>query len=385
MQLFGVLIPEKNNLIEMASSIVKGKAGMSMYASLAGLAVGFYAIAAIFILGHGHTINTSNLVPWGLQISTYIYFALLSTGCTFVNFFGHMFFKEQYKPFASRIIFVGIITAIAAFFSLATEMGRIDRMYNFFLSPNPKSPMFWMGVWYTCYLIAITWEYINIQIDRHSNKVMWGAFFTAIITHSTLGSLLGSVSSRVYYYSALMPIYFLFIAFLTGCSLTMIIAGLTVKQQKLDEVYHMEPFVKLIRVGLGLALLISFWRTMIGLSGHVEGSEVFSLTLINSLLFGIVVVIVIPFILLRLGKSANWLIFVGIFIMGTQLKARNDLVVGAFKIPVFRVYDMPEVVHYTPSIYENLVVVASASLVSLLYIIFSRSGVLDLQNSKEVR
>jgi len=382
MQLFGVLIPEKEQLIATATDIIKGKANLYLYASLFGLAIGFYAIAAIFIQGHAHTINTSNLVPWGLQISTYIYFALLSTGCTFVNFFGYVFFKDQYKPFASRIIFVGIITAIAAFFSLATEMGRIDRMYNFMLSPNPKSPMFWMAVWYTCYLIAIIWEYINIQTDRHSSKVMWGAFFTAIVTHSTLGSLLGSVSSRVYYYSALMPIYFLFIAFLTGCSLTMIIAGLTVNKQKLDVDYHMEPFVKLIRIGLGLALLISFWRTMIGLSGHVEGSEVFSLTLINSLFFGIVVVIIIPFLLLRMGKSANWLIFVGMFIMATQLKARNDLVVGAFKIPVFRVYDMPEVVHYTPSIYENLVVVASASLVSLLYIIFSRSGVLDLQGNK---
>jgi molybdopterin-containing oxidoreductase family membrane subunit len=212
---------------------------------------------------------------------------------------------------------------------------------------------------------------------------MWGAFFTAIITHSTLGSLLGSVSSRVYYYSALMPIYFLFIAFLTGCSLTMIIAAVTVKQQKLDEDFHMEPFVKLIRIGLGLALLIGFWRLMIGLSGHVLGSEVFSLTLIDSLLFGIVVVIIVPFLLLRVSKSANWLIFVGLFIMFTQLKARNDLVTGAFKIPVFRVYDMPEVMHYTPSIYENLVVVASASLVSLLYIIFSRSGVFDLQSNKE--
>ena len=383
MQLFGVLIPEKDQLIATANDVIKGKANLYLYASLFGLAIGFYAIAAIFIQGHAHTINTSNLVPWGLQISTYIYFALLSTGCTFVNFFGYVFFKEQYKPFASRIIFVGIITAVAAFFSLATEMGRIDRMYNFMLSPNPKSPMFWMAVWYTCYLIAITWEYINIQTDKHSSKVMWGAFFTAIVTHSTLGSLLGSVSSRVYYYSALMPIYFLFIAFLTGCSLTMIIAGLTVNKQKLDVDYHMEPFVKLIRIGLGLALLISFWRTMIGLSGHVEGSEVFSLTLINSLFFGIVVVIIIPFLLLRMGKSANWLIFVGMFIMATQLKARNDLVVGAFKIPVFRVYDMPEVVHYTPSIYENLVVVASASLVSLLYIIFSRSGVLDLQGNKE--
>jgi len=383
MQLFGVLIPEKEQLLATTVDVVKGRAGLSLYASLFGLAIGFYAIAAIFIQGHAHTINTSNLVPWGLQISTYVYFALLSTGCTFVNFFGHVFFEKKYKPFASRIIFVGIITAVAAFFSLATEMGHIERMYYFMLSPNPKSPMFWMAIWYTCYLIAITWEYINIQTDRHSNRVMWGAFFVAIFTHSTLGSLLGSVSSRVYYYSALMPIYFLFIAFLTGCSLTTIIAAMTVKQQKLDENYHLHPFVTLLKIGLGLALLITFWRTMIGLSAHLEGSEVFSLTLINNVLFGIVVVIIIPYILLKMGKSANWLIFVGLFIMVTQLKARNDLVIGAFKIPLFRVYDMPEVVHYSPSIYEYLVVVASASLVSMLYIVFERSGVFEARNIKE--
>jgi len=385
MQLFGVLIPEKEKLVATVTDLYKGKAGLALYASLIGLVIGLYAIAAIFIKGHAHTINTSNLVPWGLQISTYVYFALLSTGCTFVNFFGHLFFEKQYKPFASRIIFVGIITALAAFFSLTTEMGHVERMYYFLLSPNPKSPMFWMGIWYTCYLIAITWEYINIQTNRHSQRVMWGAFFIAIFTHSTLGSLLGSVSSRVYYYSALMPIYFLFIAFLTGCSLTTIIAAMTVKQKKLDEIYHLHPFVTLLKVGLGLALLITFWRTMIGLSAHLEGSEVFSLTLINSVLFGIVVVIIIPYILLRMGKSANWLIFVGLFIMVTQLKARNDLVIGAFKIPLFRVYDMPEVVHYAPSIYEYLVVVASASLVTVLYIIFERSGVFDLGITREGR
>jgi molybdopterin-containing oxidoreductase family membrane subunit len=384
MQLFGVIVPAKEKLAATLADITRGKAGLPLYLSLIGLVVGLYAIAAIFIQGHAHTINTSNLVPWGLQISTYVYFALLSTGCTFVNFFGHVFFEKQYKPFASRIIFVGIITAVAAFFSLATEMGRIDRMYNFLLSPNPKSPMFWMAIWYTCYLIAITAEYVNIQTNRHSERVMWGAFFIAIFTHSTLGSLLGSVSSRVYYYSALMPIYFLFIAFLTGCALTTIIAGLTVKQKNLDAVFHLEPFVKLLKVGLGLALLISFWRTMIGLSAHLEGSEVFSLTLINNVLFGIVVVIIIPYILLKMGKGANWLIFVGLFIMATQLKARNDLVVGAFKIPLFRVYDMPEVVHYTPSLYENLVVVASASLVAVAYIVFERSGVFDPRDGKEV-
>jgi len=69
--------------------------------------IGFAAIASIFIQGHGHTINTSNNIPWGLQITTYIYFVLISTGCTFVNFFGYVFFPQQYKPFASRVIFLG--------------------------------------------------------------------------------------------------------------------------------------------------------------------------------------------------------------------------------------------------------------------------------------
>jgi molybdopterin-containing oxidoreductase family membrane subunit len=384
MELFGVILPDKQKLAATVGDIFKGKGGLPLNLSVVGLVIGFYAIAAIFIKGHAETINTSNLVPWGMQISTYIYFALLSTGCTFVNFFGHVFFPEKYKPFASRIIFVGIITAVAAFFSLATEMGRIDRMYNFLLSPNPTSPMFWMAVWYSCYVFIITWEYINIQRQRHSNRIMWAAFFTAVITHSTLGSLLGTVSSRFYYYSSLMPIYFLIIAFLTGCSLTTIIAAHTVKRQHLDADYHLSPFVILLKVGLGLALLITFWRTTVGLTGRLEGSEVYSLTLINSFIFGIVVVIVIPYLLLKMGKGANWLMFVGIFIMATQFKARNDLVVGAFKLPVFRVYEMPEVVHYTPSIYEYLVMVASASLVTVLYIIFNRSGTFDPRPGKEV-
>lgn len=382
MQLFGVLIPEKNKLMEAVAAVAKGKAGVPMYASLIGLVVGFYAIAAIFIQGHAHTINTSNLVPWGLQITTYIYFVLISTGCTFVNFFGYIFFPQQYKPFASRVIFLGIMTAAAAFFSLATEMGRVDRMYNFILSPNPTSPMFWMGVWYSCYFIAIVMEYINIQTNKHSNRVMWGAFFIAVITHSTLGSLLGAVSSRAYFYSALLPIYFLFIAFLTGGALTAIVAALTVRQKKMDAAFHLEPFVTFLRIGLGLALLIGFWRTAIGLAGHVDGSEVFALTAVNNIVFGLGVAVVVPFLMLRMSQSAGWLAFTGLFIMATQLKTRNDLVVGGFKVPLFRVYDMPEVVHYTPSIYEILVLVASISLVSTLYIICEKAGLFEIANSK---
>jgi len=382
MTFYGVLIPDLKKLADTLKAALKGKGGLALYISLVGLVAGFYAIAAIFITGHGHTINTSSQVPWGLQITTYIYFVLISTGCTFVNFFGYRFYEKQYQPFASRVIFLGIMTAAAAFFSLATEMGRVDRMYNFLISPNPTSPMFWMAVWYTCYFIAILLEYVNIQTGRHSSRVMWGAFIIAVITHSTLGSLLGAVSSRPYFYSALLPIYFLFIAFLTGCALTTIVAALTVREQKLNEEYHLEPFVKFLRIGLGLAFLTGFWRLMIGLAGHVEGSEVFKLGAANSIWFGLGVAVVLPFLMLMLSRKSGWLAFTGLFIMITQLKTRNDLVVGGFKLPVFRAYQVPEVAHYTPSIYEFLVLVASVSLVAVLYIVCDKSGLFEVANKE---
>ncbi len=40
MQLFGVLIPEKEQLVATAVNVAKGKAGLSLYAALFGLAIG---------------------------------------------------------------------------------------------------------------------------------------------------------------------------------------------------------------------------------------------------------------------------------------------------------------------------------------------------------
>ncbi len=383
MTINGVLIPDTQRLSATVSDILKGKGGMPLYLSLFVLAIGFYAIAAIFIMGHGHTINTSSLVPWGLQISTYVYFVLISTGCTFVNFFGHIFFEKQYKPFASRIVFVAIVAAATAFLSLATELGRVDRMYNFLISPNPKSPMFWMSVWYTAYFIAIAREYIDIQQKRHSNRVLWGTFIVAILTMGTSGSLFGAVSSRFYYYGAILPIYTLFSAFLVGSALAAIIVALAGRKSVLPA-ETLTPFITMVRIGLAIVLVANICRLLMGLAGHGQGAEIFQLTLGNNLLFGIFLGIIVPWWLLTNGKGHNLLAATGVLILITQLKARNDLVVGGFKLPIFRAYDVPEVVHYTPSIYEVLVLVASISLVATLYIVCEKSGLFEIAN-KEAR
>jgi Ni/Fe-hydrogenase subunit HybB-like protein len=379
----GIVLPDRIRLREAVADILKGKGGVPLYLSLLGLLAGVAAIGCIFLLGHARTTNTSDLVPWGIQITTYVYFVLISTGCTFVNFFGHVFHEEEYKPFASRVIFLGIVTALAAFISLATEMGRVDRMYYFLVSPNPASPMFWMSVWYAAYIVVIVLEYVNLRRNRHSGTVLWAAFLVAVATHSTLGSLFGAVSSRAYYYSALLPIYFLFIAFLTGAALAAVVAAVERRKTAGKGPPLPAPFPTFLKIGLGLALVANFWRLMIGLSGHVTGSEVFRLTLFDSLFFGILLGVVVPFLMLLAIRGSAGLIVTGLWILATQFKARSDLVLGGFKVPVFRAYDIPEVVRYTPSVFEGLVLVASVSLVAFFYLVCDRSGLFETAPREE--
>src|SRR3989304_1221008 len=383
MRFDGIVLPDRARLREAVDDIRKGRGGISLYLSLLGLLAGFPALGFSFLLGHPHTTNPPDLVPWGIQITTYVYFVLISTGCTFVNFFGAIFYEEEYSPYASRVMFLAIVTALAAFISLATEMGRIDRRDYFLISPNPASPLFSLAVGSAADFFIIVLEYINIRRSRHSRRVMWAAFFVAVVTYGTLGSLFGAVGSRAHYYSALLPVYFLFMAFLPGGALCALVAAVEGRKTLGDGSPLPAFFTTFLKIGLGLALFAIFLRLMIGLAGDVPRSQAFGLTLFDTLFFGIFLGVVVPFLLLLATRGPVGLIFTGLLILATQFKGRMDLVVGGFRVPVFRAYDIPAVVQYTPSIFEVLVLIASVSLVSFLYLVCDRSGLFEPIPGKE--
>lgn len=349
---------------------ITGRGGALMYLSTLGLMLGGYSVVRILIEGHGPLSNTSSAVPWGIQITTYVFLVLISTGCTFTNFFGYTFYGKDYKPLSANIIFLGIVTAIGGMGSLALEMGRVERIYRFIISPNPVSPMWWMSVFYTIYVLLIVAEYITIRRGNHSNRMMWAAFIVAIMTHSTLGSLFGIIESRVYFFSALLPIYFLFVAFLTGGALSSVIAS--------RSNVSIRPFRNFLRIGLGLVLLASFWRLIMGVISKVEGSEVFELTFRTTVVDHIIIALVLPFLLLTLFKGRVGLFVSSLLIIGSQFTSRHDLIMGGFKVPVFRVYDIPEVVTYTPTMIETFIVIAAFSFVIFLYSFANKSGLLDV-------
>lgn len=382
MQIFGVFLPEKTNLRQYLRLCRSGRGGLIFNLAFIGLLLGGFGIASIFIRGHGHTTNTSSLVPWGLQISTYVYFALVSGGCIFTNFIGTMFFHERYKPLASRVIFMGLITAIAGFASLASELGHVERMYLFMISPNPTSPMFWMSVWYTADITILLIEYINIQRHHHSKALLYASFIIPVITYCSLGSLFGAVGTMPYYYSSLLPVYFLFSGFLSGNALCAIIAAL--HSRRGGTFNRVKPFFRMQKIALAAVLVLTFCRIIIGMASSINGYEVFRETFAGNVVFGIFCSLVIPFMILMYQRTVGGLILSSLLVLATQFMARLDLVVEGFRVPVFRVYEMPERVSYTPSIYEILVVVSSVSLVALIYIISEKTGLFEIAG-KETR
>ncbi len=376
MKLFGVYVPEKDRLLSYFSQFKQGKGGLIVYLAIIGLILGGFGFGSIFILGHGHTINTSSLVPWGLQISTYVYFALVSGGCIFTNFLGNMFFHEKYKVLASRVIFMGLITAIAGFASLASELGHVERMYLFLLSPNPTSPMFWMSVWYTADITILLVEYINIQRHKHSKAMLYASFVIPVITYCSLGSLFGAVGTMPYYYSSLLPIYFLFSGFLSGNALCGIIAAFQSKAS--GNMRLIKPFVRLQKIALASVFVLTFCRVIIGISSNLSGYEVFRETFFQNVVFGIGGALVVPFMILMYKRTVGGLILSSVLVLVTQFMSRLDLVVEGFRVPVFRVYDMPERISYFPSVFEILVVLASVSLVTLVYVVCEKTGLFEI-------
>lgn len=67
---------------------------------LVGIAGGIWGITGVYQLftkGHGAVMNTTSEVPWGLQISAYVFLILISTGCSLVYFVGYLTNPKEYS------------------------------------------------------------------------------------------------------------------------------------------------------------------------------------------------------------------------------------------------------------------------------------------------
>ncbi len=195
---------------------------------VAGGAVGLYEMF------FGHLFATNSSLVWTLPLVTYIFLALMSTGVSLVLAYGLIMKDEAITRHTRALLIMAIGMLLGAFTALATELGSLLNMVWILLSPNPTSPIWWMGTLYSIELVLL---FVKLVLDlrgRHGVfdlPLAWGTLVIAAAAAMTIGAVFGTVIGRPDYHGAFLSVVTLVSALVSGAAAIVLLRP----QSKLTE------------------------------------------------------------------------------------------------------------------------------------------------------
>ena len=350
---------------------------------LAAAAAGIHAMVG----GHDKFYNVTREVPWGLLISTYVFFVVASTGLCLVSSIGHVFGNQDFMPIAKRSVFLSIATILSGFFVIAFEIKIPWRMaiYNV-ISPNLTSNIWWMGTLYGVYLAFMFAEYIFLLLDKHKPAVFCGfsGSVVGIAAHSTLGAVFGLLMGREFWHGPYMPIYFIASAMMTGCAAIIFFhfLGYKVNNEKMSA-----PMKNALRVTAKLGVLLisvilffTIWKMISGIAGQPAGKYEAIMALLSgpyALNFwvgelGMGMIFPLVMFVRSKGENMKMMFFGSLSMLIGILVMRYDLVIVGQIVPVYHELGVNEYKHllsYVPSLYETVIALGGIGITGFLFLL----------------
>lgn len=326
---------------------------------LAGVLAGSYTAVRVLFGSHDILVANDNIV-WTLPIGSYVFFALISTGMGLLGSLPKLLGIEALKPWARRFTFMAIITLLGAFISITLDLGSISNMIYIVFSPNPTSPIWWMGMLYSVELVLLIAKFVTEGKTGTPPLLAGAAGAVGIAAVMVLGSVFGMVEARPTFFGAYMPIYTLSMALVSAW------AAVTLADA-IAPLGGAEPSAAVGRVltaTLILGVAVAVARVLMDLSNT---QAVFDHT--NGILptLGLVVALMI---MLPSGSKASRTIrgaAAGITLVSV-LTLTMTIIISGQVVPVGpRAEGLPPVLSYTPNIWEMLIFVFSLSSILLMY------------------
>lgn len=342
------------------------------------------ALANLFTDGHAAFNTSSDGVIWGLPVVNYVFFALASTGLTMIASLALVFGIREFYPIAKRCIWLSIATIVAAFASLAMELGHPFRMlWAIPLNFQYQSPLLWMGLFYLAFLVLGLLKFAKIQggdWDSGSSRALGVAALTAeVLAALTLGAAFGMMGSRPVWSGAEVPLNFLVTAATSGAAFAVLVTHVAYGsiQSMPDKVRAVMSgaMPKVLAATVGVFFLMTLYRTINGLWSNTDGLQVWD-AIVRSPWYWVEMVGLAVAFWLMAGASrgvgalqvvAALLTLLGVFI------ARYEFVIGGQLVPVFKGTWVTGLISYTPSATEWMVTLLAVSIVFLAYAIGERS------------
>lgn len=281
----------------------------------------------------GYVYPNETVFPWGVLIVAYPYLTGLVAGAFTVSSLYQVFGLQRLRPVAHFALLTSLCCMIFVPTPLLLHLGHPERAFNAVFTPHWSSAMAMFGYFagfYVLLLMVETWfvfrPYIVEQAQQRRDLLGWyyrvlslGSYdlsedalrvdrkwimALAIIgipaahgLHGYVGFLFGSLKSREWWSSDLMPVIFLFSAIISGVSLLTVLYVLSCKLRRIPV------DVDCVK-GLGYTVWGFLMFTLL-----LEGVEFGSLVYkgregIDMILLFVSTRLVIPFFVLQIGVGA---------------------------------------------------------------------------------
>ncbi len=354
--------------------------------SLILLGIGLAAGLRGFLVGHEHAYGISREVPWGILISTYVFWVVTSTGLCLTSSIGHVFGYAPMHPIASRSIYLAIATILSGFLAIGLELENPWRLpiWNT-LSPNLRSNIWWMGTLYGAYLFFMLIEFGLIRLGRHKEAALAGLLgvISGVAAHSNLGAVFGLIHAHEFWYGPYMPIYFIASAMMSGAAaiifFTWFAYRITGRKMEPEMVEALRVTGKVYALLTAVVIFFTIWKIIASLAGKPHGKWETIMAFIkgkyafNFWVFEVFMGLVLPFLVVVgvRARDINAMAYVAGLALLAIFVMRYDLVVVAQLVPHYHgmhIYGLPEFYHYVPSLTEWLIVLGTFGMFGALYL-----------------
>lgn len=352
---------------------------LSIIALVFSLGFVFYML---YTKGHAAFNTSSDGVNWGSAISTYVFFALTSSGLSFIAAMSMVFGFHQFYPIAKRCIWLAIICLVAGFSVLALELGHPFRMlWAMPTGLQIHSPMFWMGVFYSIDLMLLIVEFYllwqNKWTSRLSHLVSIAAFIAVVLASGMLGLVFGSMAMRPMWYGSGTSIFFIVSAALSGTAAIVMSTYLAYGFNTSRMPGHLRAMAtgtqlpKVFATLIGIVLVAILTRMFVGLWSNLDGLEGFHV-IAKSPLFHIEIwlCLLVPFVLMLLPATQRipkWQILAAALVLSGMFIERYLFLISGQNVPMFKGTWMEAVTPYTPSLTEWMLVIVGHAILFTLY------------------
>ena len=157
-------------------------------------------------------------VPWGLWVGLYIYLVGVSGGAFLVAFLHYGLGMRALRRAARYAVLAALMSLGAGLTLVLLDLGQMSRFWTLYVRTNPTSLLGWMVWVYTTYALVLVAMLAAMALDKPKalRGLAWAGLALVVTFGGGEGALFGVLGSKPFWNSGILPVRFLFAAFLSG-------------------------------------------------------------------------------------------------------------------------------------------------------------------------